>query len=92
MSTRQGNKFLLKTKGGRILNFSFTQSGGRENIRKHKYQVNATEHGDVVPGKNGVVHNNIKCYVCQTLGHYSDQCPGQTWMTFSNIGIILSQG
>ena len=28
-----------------------------------------------VPGTDGVVHSNIKCYACQKKGHYADKCP-----------------
>ena len=41
---------------------------------------------------NGGFHDDIKCYACQTLGHYADQCTGQTLTIFSQKGIMLSQG
>ena len=51
MSTRQGNRFSSRTKGGGRFNFCFAQSGVRGNIGKHKDQGNAAVHVDVVTGK-----------------------------------------
>ena len=43
-------------------------------------------------GENGVIYYEIKCYSCQTLGKYVDQCPGQTGTNSDQTGIMLSQG
>ena len=31
----------------------------------------------IVPGKDGVVFQNIRCHHCQKYGHYSLQCPAK---------------
>ena len=74
----QVKRFSYRTKGEGRFNFSFSQNGGRENIRKHKYQGNTATHVDIIPKGNGEIYDDIKCYVCQTLGNYADQFPGQT--------------
>ena len=88
---RQVNRLSSRTKVVGILNFSFSQNGGRENIGKNKDQGNNAAYGYVVLGKNRVVHNDIKCYTCQTLGHYADKRPQQTGKIFTLTGIIFSQ-
>ena len=45
-----------------------------------------------MPGKNGVVHDDIKCYAYQTLGHYAYQCTRQTGTKFAQTVIMFSQG
>ena len=32
---------------------------------------------DLVPGTNSVAHDGVRCYGCQSEGHYSDKCPVQ---------------
>jgi len=32
---------------------------------------------DVVPGRDGMTHEDIRCYSCQAMRHYSGQCPEQ---------------
>ncbi len=27
-----------------------------------------------MPGRNGVLHDSVKCYQCNKFGHYVDQC------------------
>ena len=58
---------------------------------KHNDQVNTAAHGDVVPEKNEVFHNDIKWYTCHTLGQYDDQCPVQIGMRIYQKGIMFSQ-
>ena len=31
-------------------------------------------------GSDGVTHDGITCYACQSIGHYSNSCPGPTKM------------
>ena len=43
-----------------------------------------------VPGRNKILHKEIRCYSCQRNGHYSDQCPNQTGTNLSQVGVILT--
>ena len=92
MSKCQVNSLSSKIKEGERFNFSFAQNGERENIGKQNNQGNTAVHGDLVPGRNGLVHNYINCYTCQTLGYYDNQFRGQTGTNFSQTGIMSSQG
>ena len=53
---RQVNRLSSRTKVVGILNFSFSQNGGRENLVKHKDQGSTAVHGDAVQ----VIHDDIK--------------------------------
>jgi len=45
----------------------------------------------MVPGKNGVTHAEIKCYACNTYGHFADQCPSKDQNNTSEVSHIFSQ-
>ena len=91
ISTCQINRFSSRTKYCGRFSFIFAQNGRRENLRKHKYQGNTVALRDVLKGGDGVTQYEIKCYGCQTLGHYNYQCPDQIGENFAHIGIIFSQ-
>ena len=43
-----------------------------------------------VPGRNKILHKEIRCYSCQRNGHYSDQCPNQTGTNLTQVVVILT--
>ena len=45
-------------------------AGGRGRLR-----VNFAQRGVAIPGDNGILHQDIRCYSCNRNVHYSDQCP-----------------
>ena len=42
-----------------------------------------------VPGRNEILHKEIKCYSYQRNIHYSDQCPNQTGTNLAQVVVIL---
>jgi len=56
----------LSRSGG---SFYFVQSGNKEG------QKNTKNDKKCVAGVDEVTHDTVNCYSCQTMGHYSEQCP-----------------
>ena len=60
--TRQ--RYRNGTRGSTPQNFVLAQKGNKGTINV----------SGGVPGKDRVLHEGIKCYACQEIGHYSSQC------------------
>jgi len=46
---------------------------------------------DPVAGRNRVLFEAVRCYACNSKGHYGDQCPVQSGTNLAQLGIILTQ-
>ena len=54
---------------------SFYQTNGENNtVDKGQHQLTIT------PGASGKVFENVKCFACDNLGHYANDCPLQQQM------------
>lgn len=45
------------------------------NKKKSEINVSFAQAKTPIPGKNGILHERVKCYKCNALGHYADNCP-----------------
>ena len=43
-----------------------------QNVGDDNEEINQTP---LVPGVSGKVHKNVKCYACDNMGHYANDCP-----------------
>ena len=46
-------------------------SGSENEVNGLQYAQNE----EPIPGRDGIMHQNIKCFNCNRKGHYADQCP-----------------
>ena len=60
--------------------------------------VTFLQQGAITPGNDGITHPTIKCYTCQTFGHYAGNCPTETGIQmlqsaseFANTGFTFTQ-
>jgi hypothetical protein len=68
-------------------------------IRPQNYESSAMTFAQrgAIPGTNGITHEGITCYNCNSMGHYSVDCPnGQgeattTGTTLTQIAFVLAQ-
>ena len=44
-----------------------------------------------VPGRNEILHKEIRCYSWQRNGHLLDQCPNQIGTNLAQLGVIPTQ-
>jgi hypothetical protein len=51
------------------------RGGERPNVQFHQRPSGEATPGEPVPGTNGILSAHIKCFKCDTLGHYSTVCP-----------------
>jgi len=66
-------------------NFSFVQSGNKEG---QKYTKNNKK---CIAGVDGVMHDKVHCYSCQTMRHYSGQCSISIGTNFMSVGFTFLQ-
>ena len=91
---RTGNSGYRARAGGRSEGSMFAQQGrhggcgGRGECRAERGNENNQEE---VAGRNKILHGGIRCYSCQRYGHYSDQCPNQTGVIITRVGVALAQ-
>ena len=45
--------------------------------RRGRLRVNFAQRGVAIPGNNGILHQDIRCYSCNRNVHYSDLCPNR---------------
>ena len=52
---------------------------------------NPRDRADPVPGRDGILHSQTKCFACSKFGHYSDNCPNLRGVNVAQFGISLTQ-
>ena len=75
--------------------FLFAQAGrGGQNSNITYSRTNDNNSTNIVPGTDGVSHNEITCFGCDFLGHYRNQCPyvQQTGIVSMHVGHSFTQG
>ena len=50
--------------------------------------VGFAQHGAGVPGTNGVPHETVLCYRCNSTGHYASDCPAESGSTTTGTTLL----
>ena len=64
--------------------FSFRNNRKVGNVLFTQASTTCTE---IIPGKDGRTHPNIRCHNCQCLGHYLNQCPTPKKVTLAHFSL-----
>jgi len=66
-------------------NFFFVQSGNKKGQKSTKNDKKC------IADVDGVMHDMVHCYSCQTVGHYSKKCPTSNGTNFVSVGFTFLQ-
>ena len=87
-----GKKALIQNQRRRKIQFQFCSEWQKRQFWKTQRPGEHRGEWWCSTRENRVIHDEIKCYACQTLVNYTNQCPGQTGTDFYQTGIMFSQG
>ena len=89
---------LLQRVSNDVYNNSYHQqkNNKRFTFRKNKQSTNLSfaQKGktcELIPGKDGKVHEDIQCHNCHQMGHYSNQCPHKKKIALAHFTLAQNE-